>query len=559
MPHLNSKTLFMITSPRTPFKLIKEIDLLTSNFEGYEWNNDTQIKYMSLLRNKDFFEGEGVRDPALSARDRINRGPKALGFVDLSPKVALTDAGKNLLNSRHTEEIFLRQLLKFQLPSPYHSLSKHSCDFWVKPYLELFRLINYFGSLAFDELWLFGMQLTDYRKFDLIVEKINKFRKDKANNNKSYKTFRGDYLRNECSEIYADDIASGNTRIRENNTNSISNFLLTKGNNMRDYADACCRYLRATGMVNVTRVGKSLSIIPEKKDEVEYFLSNISRDPVFVNSEDEYKDYLFDSNIPKLLSDDRRLVINKLRSTFKYTDVKNKSLIELKDILIDLTWQRRDKLVEQQVENIKNRNEYDDINKVFHDISNKTIYDLPLFFEWNVWRSMTMLDAGKIKANLKFDDQGMPLSTATGNLADIECDYGNFGLTVEVTLQSGAKQFESEGESIMRHLVRYKQKINKDAYCFFIAPKINENCIQYFYQLYTFDLSLYCGKSEILPIKLPVFIKMLEDSYKAKYIPNSNNILKLCKFSKSLIVDQKVEPEEWFNQLNNQALNWLNI
>ena len=43
---------------------------------------------------------------------------------------------------------------------------------------------------------------------------------------------------------------------------------------MRDYADACFRYLRATGMVNVSHIGKSLSIVPEKIIEIDYFLEN---------------------------------------------------------------------------------------------------------------------------------------------------------------------------------------------------------------------------------------------------------------------------------------------
>lgn len=57
---------------------------------------------------------------AFSARDRINRAPKSLGFVDLKPYIKLTEAGENFISGKRTEEVLLRQLLKFQLPSPYH-------------------------------------------------------------------------------------------------------------------------------------------------------------------------------------------------------------------------------------------------------------------------------------------------------------------------------------------------------------------------------------------------------------------------------------------------------
>ncbi|MDR3245099.1 MAG: hypothetical protein LBT50_01540, partial [Prevotellaceae bacterium] len=46
--------------------------------------------------------------------------PKSLGFVTLSPVISLTAAGQELIQTKRKEEIFLRQLLKFQLPSSYH-------------------------------------------------------------------------------------------------------------------------------------------------------------------------------------------------------------------------------------------------------------------------------------------------------------------------------------------------------------------------------------------------------------------------------------------------------
>jgi hypothetical protein len=47
-----------------------------------------------------------------------------------------------------------------------------------------------------------------------------------------------------------------------------------------------------------------------------------------------------------------------------------------------------------------------------------------------------------------------------------------FGLTVEVTLQSGGqRQYETEGEPVTRHLAKFKSETEKPAYCLFIAPK----------------------------------------------------------------------------------------
>ena len=194
MARIDSKVVFVTTSPRTPAKMIPEIGLLQTHFTGQRWNTETQRAFMELLREENFFNGQGAKDPAFSARDRINRAPKALGYVVLSPSIQLTPAGVELVSSRRKEEIFLRQLLKFQIPSPYHKPTVNSAGFWVKPYLELFRLVRHFGSLKFDELRIFGLQLVDYREFDTIVKKINQFRVAKAQNEGNYKQFRAEYL-----------------------------------------------------------------------------------------------------------------------------------------------------------------------------------------------------------------------------------------------------------------------------------------------------------------------------------------------------------------------------
>ncbi len=559
MARIDSKVVFVTTSPRTPAKMIPEIDLLNQNFAGQKWNNETQIAFMERLKEENFFNGEGANDPAFSARDRMNRAPKALGFVKLSPVVALTPAGERLIHAKRKEEVFLRQLLKFQLPSPYHRPSSHAASFWVKPYLELFRLIRHFGSLKFDELMIFGLQLIDYRRFDTIVDKIEQFRTAKAENQGSYKTFKGEYLKNELLAIYEADISDGNTKTRESRDKSIKKFLKTKSNNLRDYADACIRYLRATGLVNISHVGKSLSIIPEKIGEVDFFLKKTDRNPCYIDSEVQYTDYLGDATLPILQTDDKKIVIEKLRTNSISVSFSESSPVEeLKDLLYDTIAEHKNQIIENQVSEIKEYKFYDDIQTVFKQIENKDLYDLSLMLEWNVWRAMIMLDGGVIKANLKFDDFGKPMSTAQGNMADIVCDYGDFGLSVEVTMSSRQTQYEMECEPVSRHLAKLKKTTGKPSYCLFIAPTISEACVAHFYALHKMNISYYGGKSTIIPLPLNIFCKMVEDSYKATYSPQPNQIKRLFERSNELV--ETCENERiWFEQMKQEALNWLSI
>jgi hypothetical protein len=554
---IDSKVIFVTTSPRTPAKMIPEIELLNAHFAGQKWNKASQLAFMALLKDEDFFNGEGAKDPAFSARDRINRAPKSLGFVVLSPVISLTPAGFELVNSKRKDEIFLRQLLKFQVPSPFHKPSPNSADFWVKPYLELFRLVRHFGSLKFDEVMFFGLQLVDFREFDTIVEKINQFRIAKAKNERNYKKFRAEYLDAELKQIYSVDIASGNTKTRQTNDASIAKFLKTKASNMRDYTDACVRYLRVTGLVNISHIGKSLSIVPEKIQEVDYFLQNTDREPQFIDNEKLYVTYLGNAETPSLLTDSRELLEQKINTEFPEIIIERTATLQnLKDVFANELEKRKEAILIEQVTAIKDYRLFDDINSTFDQIIANSLYDNPLMLEWNTWRAMTMLDGGNIKANLKFDDFGNPMSTAQGNRADIVCDYEDFGLTVEVTMQSGQKQYETKGEPVTRHLAKFKKETEKPAYCLFIAPNINDSCKAYFYALHKMNIQFYGGTSTIVPLPLSVFRKMVADSYNANYVPEPRHVQRFFERSNELAnsTDNEID---WYNGITTEALNWL--
>ena len=547
----------MTTSPRTPSKMIPEIMLLVEHFAGKKWDKESQCAFMEVLKNENFFNGKGENDPAFSARDRINRAPKSLGFVKLSPTIKLTPAGEQLISSKRKDEVFLRQMLKFQVPSPYHKPSSKAAKFCIKPYLEMLRLVRTMGTLKFDELQMFGMQLTDWQDFERIVKKIEIFRIEKAKHKGSYRAFKTEYLNTELKQIYKERIKQGETQTRENADSSLDKFLRIQSSNMRDYADSCFRYLRATGLINVSQVGKSLSIVPERIEDVDYLLEKIDRNPLTFESEAAYCAYLGNTRTPELFTDNKANLLEKLHTEFAGQSVsENSSIEELKDMLGDLRDERRDTNIKNEVKSIKEFKLYDDIQSVFSDIAAKKFYDNPIMLEWNTWRAMTMLDGGNIKANLNFDDFGKPLSTAAGNMADIVCDYVDFLVTVEVTMASGQKQFEMEGEPVSRHLGKLKVASGKPCYCLFIAPTINEASISFFYMLHKTNLAMYGGKSTVVPLPLTLFQKMVEDSYKAGYIPNPEKIKAFFETSNTLA--QKTEDERtWYKGMLEKAMNWL--
>lgn len=537
--------------------MIPEIELLIKQFDGKTWNTETQVQFMNCLADEDFYLGEAKNDPAFSARDRINRAPKSLGFVVLKPKIKATPAGEQLIVSSRKDEIFLRQLMKFQIPSPYHNPSDSASHFYVKPYLEILRLIRTLGGLTFDELQIFGMQLVDYHLFNRVVSKIKKFRIKKKEFKGNYKKFREQYLMSELKRIYKDDLAIGNTKTRESRDASTYNFLKTKGRNMHDYADACVRYLSITGLVNVTYRGKTISIATDREQDVDYILANVERKPLQTDNEKEYAEYLGNAKNPVLLTDNKDLLAIKIKTQFPDTEFsETDGLDKLKDLYSTLLNEQKEQNIRQKVNEIKENKLYDDIQDLFAHIGDRDLYNAPLLFEWNTWRAMTMIDGGDIKANLVFDDHGEPLYTAGGNKPDIICDYGDYMATIEVTLQSGSRQFESEGESVARHLGRLRTNTNKPCFSLFIAPVINNDCISYFYGLHRINITTYGGKSVIIPLPLSVFIKMLASSYKNDNKPNPGHIKRF--FETSARIAEKAKSErEWYDAIQNHAIHWL--
>lgn len=560
MAHLNNKALFFTTSPRTPSKMIPEIRLLSEHFSGKKWNKQTQVAFIDLLAQSDFFEGNGSpKNKDFSARDRINRGPKALGFVDLTPHIELTDAGKAFVYGKRPQEIFLRQLLKFQLPSPYHVESQDiEGTFFVKPYLEIMRLIRDLESLSFDELKIFALTLTDYTKYESVKQAILDFRAEKEKHRGQYKKFADETWTNTLMQTFADDIDTGNTKTRETTDKSLKKFLNTKKSNARDYTDACFRYLRYTGLVSISHKNRSISFYPDKIREVDYILTKVDRKPVFVDDEDRYKSYLFDSSIPVLYDDNIDNIKDSIMRISDYTQrqLSGMSLEELKDLRDDIVAKHKEAVIKEQVTEIKSYALYSEIIDTYNEIISDGYYDAPLMLEYNTWRAMTMLDGGDIKGNFKFDDAGQPLSTAAGNMPDIECDYNDFVLSVEVTMQQGQRQYESEGEPVARHFGQMKKRTGKDAYCLFIAPTINKACLAHFFALNKIGISYYGGKTKIIPLDLDQFMKLVENSYNYPSQPKPNNIR---QFLDEVMQqeDKATDENDWNDRIQACVSKWL--
>ncbi|NDP23114.1 MAG: AlwI family type II restriction endonuclease [Paludibacter sp.] len=552
-----TKAIFGITSPRTLEKIIPEIELLTNLFTGETWtgNQDLQANFFEHLFHSEFYEGESYpTDPALAARDRITRAPKALGFIDLKPTIQTTEIGKILLSGKRIDETFTRQLLKFQLPSPYHNQSS-KIEFKVKPYLELLRLINDVGSLSKTEISLYFSQLTNIDKYSIVIQKINQFRTDSKDFEGSHKTFVSQCFEREILEIFEEEIENKDLKTRESEDDSLKNFLKTKSANMKDYADAFSRYIRATELVTFQKRTFRLIISPQKKDEVDYLLNTVARLPYDFKNLKEFKNYLFSSKSLQLFSDNRELLIRKIEELGEEVIDKTIEIEKLKDVLQELRADIKGRNIEERKQELKNIQELPQIIEVFEQIRNREVPDASLFLEWNVWRALVMLNyAKRIDGNFMMDIDGMPLNYAPGNQPDIESEFEDFGIITEVTMSCGNTQYNMEGESVPRHFGKARSSLGKEMYCLFIAPKISEGALAHYFNLNRMNTKLYGGKTKIIPLSIEQFVEFVKVGVEKGF--NNPKILKDW-LEKHWEANQHCDDEQvWYNSIQTSIIKW---
>ena len=296
-------------------------------------------------------------------------------------------------------------------------------------------------------------------------------------------------------------------------------------------------------------------ISPTKASDVNFILKSIDPKPHTFTTEEKFKNYLFSATNILLLDDDEILLLSKLQSFGKKVDVGTKSLDELKQLLDETEKEHIQRKIDETKKALKTYSEYDDILNVFNQIKKKEVPDPPLFLEWNVWRALTMLNhARRIDGNFVIDLDGVPLNTAGGNLPDIESEFDTFGFITEVTLSSGHRQYNMEGEPVPRHYGNFKRSIQKETYCLFIAPKISEGTLAHYFNLNRSYTRYYEGKTKIIPITLDQFITFVKSGKET----NFNNPEKLRIWLESMWeYNQKcMDEEEWYKYISSSIPTW---
>lgn len=523
----NSKTVSVPTSPRTPFRIIEPLKILFENYQGKSWykNKPLQVEFYDKLAEEDpTFTGGSSHNKDFSARDLIGRIPKTFGLVILEPIIKFTPLGIKFIEGTDQDRgwVLLNQMLKYQMPNPLDPILE--TRYSIKPYLEFMKLVIYHQGLSLEEIALFLIPLIHQDNIKSSSTKIANFKSDQATrdrNTESYSEWLEKVKLLVMTEVYAEEIHSGNFKTRESTTTKLEDFISKKYNNHRDHADALIRYFVATGFFYSKN--RTVKVIERYEDTLRNFLCEI------------------DTNLSEFDNIDA------------YSDFMGKEII----LPVDMKSEIYSTTISAPVE-IRNY-DYKDAESVIMAIraisESRRVSDAALLSEFLIWKALVILNDGDITGNFRMSATGDPIANAPGKVPDISCSYQDFELIVEVTTSYGDTQFKMEGDSVPRHFKKAKDLTTKDIYCLFLAPKVSEGTLDFFYSLTKHKSSAY-REPKIIPMSFQAFLNIMTNANASTTKPSAGDLKSLLSDIINSIETQD-SPEQWNTYITSSSEMWF--
>lgn len=422
----------------------------------------------------------------------------------------------------------LRQLLKWQYPSPKHDDRYYRGYFRIRPFLETLRLASDCEGLTKDEIALFAVPLIRYLDYPKVRTALMTYRRRAASLPVGTRTrFRKGFILDTFRRIYQEDIKLHRIHTRQSPTQTVDQFLMKKYRNARDYADAAIRYFRATGLFSLSAKTSRLVVRPHRSAFVEELLRTFPRRPDnYQRDPAKFLQRLGDPTYPHLPSDKPEILRSEneaLGETLKHLGVHDRELdaikeahagAKLRDALEQEVKKRNFETIRASLRAGRFREEILTSLASGRARASEGPIEKSLLLEWDLWRAFETIDQGDIHPNLLLDEECQPLDHAPGRCADIEAFYEHFVLIIEVTLTVGERQYDAEAEPVARHygaMVRRLQseEDQRPVYGVFIAPKISDATAAYFYTLRKQHVAHYGGKARFIPLTITEFSQLL--------------------------------------------------
>lgn len=324
------RTYNLAPRPRSPWQFQVMIKIALG-LDGKQWNLknsdgdlQTQIEFVKALSaDPNFSLTEGQEDE-MRGRTYLTMNPTRLGFC-YKEKVKTKGAKKDILRFTHVskqladanniEYLWLKQLLKWQIPS-YQDNEKHMLKNSCHPFLSAIKICLKLGELTYDndqeylskeEVGIFLITMTNDNQADGIAHEIIKLRNILAGKKKREKArLRNEYHINRLKTItYKADIEAGYYQKRQSGgtTQTPDEFAYNKAKqHIDDFSDTGIRYMRATGMFAVSDRVRRLKLNQRQRWKAEQIANdtNLTKLNCDYTNVEKFYEWFGDPSNPKL-------------------------------------------------------------------------------------------------------------------------------------------------------------------------------------------------------------------------------------------------------------------
>ncbi|MCY4324190.1 MAG: AlwI family type II restriction endonuclease [Gammaproteobacteria bacterium] len=423
----------------------------------------------------------GLITPALTTRlksgqqdSHLTRMMEGLDLPYQSP-FEITSSGANLAGSESLaaqQECFLRALVAYQIPSILEPRYRETDAF--SPLLhsiEVLRAVEKryeIPAVTSDEFALFLQTSTPSGGAESIAEQIGEFR----------------------------DRCEGGAQQRKATLSSLKSSVANENEvvvrTLYDYADLSARCLKATGLLLSHKRG-GVCLNPSKRLMCDLLL----QEPEVRLEDREYLHRLWRG--AELPTDDVSTsiqVLSDLRSQLReqgveipdpVTDIDAQGLATQRhDLEGRLSRLREEAYASAQAQKFKEIGVWMESIRTGRSVwlDDETTLSVPrgerpAYLEWILWRAFLAIDSlvntPWDARRFEVDQDFLPVHCAPGGGPDMQFEFDEYVVVVEVTLTSSSRQEAAEGEPVRRHVADVMQKTDKEVFGLFVAVQIDSN------------------------------------------------------------------------------------
>lgn len=372
--------------------------------------------------------------------------PMEFGFVfyEMNKPIHISNTGHMLIdaynetpvNERKIQVVMLNALMKYQTNNPFRKNANANV-----PLLLLLGVLDLLkkdteengAGVSRQELSLFICW--NDNNADNLYHYIKELRRRGRFN------YSDEFIYEKCLEILGADDSQRN-RFKMNQI-------------CGEAVDEYIRKMRSTGIISLRVNGRFIDFNMVEEDKIRYVIDKYSEYPVFTDKS-QYYDYMgtIDSNVLEI----------KQSTKIDLTDVRKQALYKYAKEY------SKEKIFEELIKVCNKKESTDNILKFINAPTR-----LEFLTSISLVQQFEYLD---VNPNYSVDDEGLPIFTAGGGIADIECFDNKYNSYFEVTLMCGRQdQVNNEIVPIRRHLKEALQR-NPLSFSVFIAPVVHEDTIE---------------------------------------------------------------------------------